>query len=243
MFLSTDKEADLKGLDPRMYKKYSEKHLYVPHKDVLQAVRKMSDEDQRVGDVVLGLTSSAADMVAAFRIEDATTQFKPGTELWLGVINSNSRLRASRFFGCVREGGHPVVMDKFPSFMHTKNLDLLDKTGKAFDLLAVRAAEYPERCARMQAKAVSASEAQWLFWKAMNNGIIGVHKFKSLEATWKKLRQGKPANAWTMCLAFGDVVSKGLPITNNPRQDVLNQMYAFARLVMQNKVAPVESTL
>lgn len=243
MFSSPDKEADLANLDPRDFKKYSDNHLYVPHKDILRAIRKMSDDDQKVGNLVLGLTSTAADMVAAFEINDATTPFREGIQLWLGVINSNSRLRASRFFGGITEAGRPIVFDKFPAFMHTKHLDVMDKARKAFDLISVRAPEYGERCARMKAKSMTATEAAWIIWKASNDKIIGRHKHKGLEAAWTKLRKGKPANAWTMCLAFGEVVGKGLPITNNPRTDVLNQMHAFVKMVMQNKVAPVESSI
>lgn len=243
MFKSSDKEEDLARLDPRHAPKFSDQHLHVPHADLVRIVRGLSDDDQKIGECVVGLTITGADMAAAFAVADSSVVFQPGIQLWLGVVNSNSRKRASRFYGGVTSNGRGVVFDKLPPFRHTMNLDVRQKARDALDLLSMRAAGYHARAALMDGKDVSEEAADWLAFRAAKKKIVGPGRRTHILSAYRRLLRAHRASAWTLALAFGEAAASSPPITNNPLSDVLSQMHDFAKLVMSNEKSSVESPL
>jgi len=244
VFKNGQTEESIAAIDSKgALREYSPKHVFVPHTSVFRTIRRLSDELRGIGEVAIYTPPSGQDMIAACEVVDKTVPLKEGTRLWLGVINCNSRKRASRYFGLVTDHGMPVVLDKFAPWSHTQGLDLKNKTETAMDLFAVRSAEYPARCARLAGRTMESDEAEWLIYKAKITNIIGTQVMKQVRLTYKAMTKTRRKSAWTLCCAFGKALLESLPMINQPKRDLFSQSWAFVRLVNATRLVSVEGPL
>lgn len=236
MFVPNCTEDQLRNLPEKPIKVKSQVHEFVPHWELVKQIRKLSDPAQEMGNFVIGLSYTKLDMVAAVEVFDKSAELGPNSKLWLGVVNSNSKKRASRFFGCVTIDDLPIVMNRYPVWRHKTGLDIKERTKYALDLLALQGPEYPVRFAEMRRRKLSPEETDFILFKAVKESAIGSSKLAEISVAKKRLERDREATALTLCLAVGSALMKGEPITDNPCRDHLNRLYSFRRLAMTNTI-------
>lgn len=209
------------------------RYVVVQHHDLLREIqRQVTLAGASPGECQAGISYDEAECILAVEVTDHGLDFNDDMGLFVGIVNSNGRRRASCMYSGLLYKDVVIPLSKFRVLIHDSRVYKLSaEIGRVIDNFVVQWPNFPNRLLEMKLKAFERVTADACIMRAGRQQHLAWSRFRYVEAERKLFKQ---ETAWSLYYSMAQAVYRNKPIVSGgPYVDQFSQLWGIREILME----------